>query len=378
MKRSKPLLASILSVLVLLLSGASAAQTPFPTPSQRLTDQSNERSQQNQTHRETNAPTAPVEQTKPPVNSKESQTIPTVSEKDSDNNAQCLLARIWFWIAGTSAQGFLTLLVAGATVALAVFTYKLVEVTRDLHRATKASTEAASKTADAAQAQLDFTKAANEQNITIAKESVEAAKGSAQAAQQSVEVGKLALRADRPYVIVEECALMGVPDTGPVPWKPTEAAAVGSPISASITLRNFGKGPAIIVDLVGRLATVVDLPQPKDFTGCQPMVVVRSAPAGNLAGVISAIRPDEEAKSLAPWLNSFVFDTQERCDAVRQEREKLIFYGLIRYCDVFEEPYETAFLWKYTPPATHGLLATTPFLNKGFFGRGPDSHNHRT
>jgi hypothetical protein len=122
------------------------------------------------------------------------------------------------------------------------------------------------------------------------------------------------------------------------------------------------------------LEVVANLPELKDFKACQTMLSVR---AGS-GETVSAIRSNEEIKSLAPWLNSFVFDSQDKCDAVLQEHAKLIFYGVIRYRDVFEEFFETAFLWEYKPPATLGIMGMTPLLNRGIFIRGAEPYNYRT
>jgi hypothetical protein len=288
-------------------------------------------------------PTQAVQQSSPLASRNPTPTLTGPAGGDAQNGS---------W---TTLLTLLCLIVSAvATALLAGFNWRLVGVTDEMRKATSEAAEAARQSANAASNQLEFTKVANAQNIEIATQAAEAAK-------RNVEIAKLGLKTDRPYLIVEECRLEGMPETGPVPIKTGPAISDLSPLAGVIWFTNFGKGAAIIDEVIGHLVLVPKLPVPKDFFGCQAMAMPKAA-----------IRSNEQVKGLSPMLDMFAFKTQEECDAVMQGTLKLIFYGCIRYSDVFEETYETGFLWTYSPPTK------PPWSFGGFVQKGPAAHNYRT
>jgi hypothetical protein len=336
MKHSITLSAAILIALALLLMAASVAQASqapksSPTPESKSIQV---RKQEDVHAHDQHEPPYPspleIKRPRPPLS----------SAGEQGNQQKDIEGRL------TLFTGLLVI-VGALQFAAACFQY----------RAAKQSAKATQSSASAAQSQLELAQNTSEQSLVIAKESIEAARQSADAARQNVEVGKLWLQVDRPYMLVEECSLSGMPDAGPVPC----GLNFSEQIAASISLRNFGKGPAIIEDICGRFVLMTVLPAARDFTDCHEMIAPKVA-----------MRSGEELKTLAPWLDCLtVLDSQAKCDALMLGMKKLLFYGRIRYRDVFEEQYETAFLWEYS-------RFTITFFDKGFFSRGPESHNYRT
>ena len=144
MKPLKLLSMSILITSALLLSAARNVRAQnLLGPSQSLTKQRNETSQK--TYADTKQSPSPTRAEESPssINSPKSKPSPEKIGDYSNDNEDGLFSRVWAWIASTSAQGFLNFLVAAATIALAIFTGKLVSVTRDMHIATEAATKVA-------------------------------------------------------------------------------------------------------------------------------------------------------------------------------------------------------------------------------------------
>jgi hypothetical protein len=259
-----------------------------------LTHQRNDQSEETQADTKP-APSAELSKT---PNGTESISGQSATETIANNrsSAQFPVCRILkAWIAGITAQGVFNFVIAFATGLLAIFTWKLVSVTRDLHTATveatkvaeenvkasKASADAAKENVKAAEAsvaaanaQLEFTKTANEQNKQIASDA-------AKAAAQNVEVGLLALKSDRPYLVVEKATLSGVikPENRPAQTGGLLANAfqlltlneqLNDPLAffptAIFTFRNYGKGAAIIEELAALIALVDKPPPEHDFS----------------------------------------------------------------------------------------------------------------
>jgi hypothetical protein len=132
MKPSRTCFAFILIASALFLYGAKDLSAQILSgPSQSLTQQENEASNSKP------SPSPPgIEQSPAATNSIVGQPSPKVGMEDSDQHAG-LLWEVWEWILGFSAQGFFNFITAAATLAMAVFSYLLVRITRELHRATE-------------------------------------------------------------------------------------------------------------------------------------------------------------------------------------------------------------------------------------------------
>lgn len=137
MKRSSTWFALILIVSASLLSAAQNVNArPLSGPSQSLTEQGNETTQQTHPDAKTPASSPRVEQSPAAINSPNGQPSADEVREDRDDHAG-VLRKIWEWIGAIQAQAFFNFIIAAATLAMAVFSYLLVCVTRELHRATE-------------------------------------------------------------------------------------------------------------------------------------------------------------------------------------------------------------------------------------------------
>jgi hypothetical protein len=153
-------------------------------------------------------------------------------------------------------------------------------------------------------------------------------KSAADAAKQSARAAELGLKADRPYLLVEDARIRGFP-----PSMPQSIADLADAVTEAVfTLRNYGKGPALVEEIVLRVKAVVDLPPPKDFTDCRKQsVVVEAVPSGGCLKIKS------------DFVEGFITDID--IAAIKGRTKTLIAYGRVIYRDVFKEPYETGFFW---------------------------------
>ncbi len=336
MKLSSTWFALILIASALPLSGAPNVSAQNLRPNQSLTQQGNETAQQTQTDTETDSSPARVEQTPPPINSPSGQ--PSADEVRTDRDQYAgWLGKVGKWLSGISAQAIFNLVTAMATVLLAIFTWKLVVVTRDMHTVTK-----------------------------------------------------LALKVDRPYLILEHAQLTGVlPGDDPVIKEPRQLGELTLPPRffprVVLTFRNYGKGPVIFKEGLIRIDTFSTLPAPRDFSGCEPIGLQ-----------VNAVRAGGKWHPLAQF--NFEADWSALFPDIAARRKTLIAYGCVRYTDpVGESTYETGFCWLFIPPRTElhkmpkgvtDLLAPyrapgapdpeAPILSQmpGDFLRGPKTHNY--
>ena len=273
---------------------------PGPAPSQeaQLSDHGQARTDGRHNPITDSPPTARAQQTvehKP--SSKE------ISGKLHDSESSCWLSLL---SASDVIQLFFNLLMTVATVAVAIFTYQMVGINRDVHKAT----------ADAAGTALD--------SVTVA--------------QESVEISKLALLSDRPYLLIDDAKILGwqIKDIG-YPNAPPSPETV--PLLVEFSMQNYGKGPAIIEEI---LTCVIarppqQLPAPRDYGQCVPV-------------------PLSSVRIVAPGQPSpFRTDSHDglTVSARRAElstgQEHLIAYGCVRYQDTAHRRWETGFLWMFHP-----------------------------
>jgi len=189
MKRLSIWFALILIVLGLLLSGVKNPTQSSGRPSQSLPQQGDEDPNDYQAYSGQWTGTWTV------TNSPTNQRRATDQARNSDQHASTLW-KIWEWITGISAQAVTNTITAIATAFLAIFTYQLVWVTRDLHKASQSATE----------------------------------------------VARLALHTDRPYLLVTS-----------VTAEAFKHVLLGrqEPISrAKVTFQNVGTSPAELIEIV--------------------------------------------------------------------------------------------------------------------------------
>lgn len=178
-----------------------------------------------------------------------------------------------------------------------------------------------------------------------------ASKDAAKAARDSADAAVLALKADRPYVLIATASISGFP---PEPAKglvdPGNALTL-----AKFVLRNFGKGPAIIDEIKIKLKPVETWPAPKDYSDCR-----------DWPEVVEAISSGEPLKIESDFMDGWLSNPE--IEAVTDRVKTLIAYGRVKYRDVFDKLYETGFFWLvYVPPknqfiAGEKLIPAPPYL----------------
>jgi len=160
--------------------------------------------------------------------------------------------------------------------------------------------------------------------VYVGKKAADAAEGSVEAARQSAKAAALSLKANRPYLLVERVEFSSGPYRDNIL------------VTANITFRNFGKGPALIDKLLVAMDRVESLPDPRDYSNCITNILTSQAVASGepTSCTIEHALSREEMKTVRAGFGN-----------------TLIVYGLLTYWDVFKDPvpYETGFLWKFRP-----------------------------
>jgi hypothetical protein len=168
---------------------------------------------------------------------------------------------------------------------------------------------------------LKRTTSATETAASAASQNAIAAKDAADAAKQNADAARLTLKSDRPYLLVEKAELAGFP--------PKTSMSI---VVAKFTFRNYGKGPALIHEVVLKLKVVSERPAPRDFSGCKEW-----------KATVDAVTPAERLVIPTDFVDGSI--GEEDTTAVINGSKTLIAYGQLRYRDVFDNPYETGFFW---------------------------------
>jgi hypothetical protein len=138
-------------------------------------------------------------------------------------------------------------------------------------------------------------------------------------AKKSVEIARLSLVADRPYMIVLDAEFR------------EHRSEKSVFMESHIHVRNCGKSPAIIDELVAFLGVVANFPSVGDFSKCGTGII--SEPAYS-AG-----------EKMKDYVANFVVSIAARESADAGGENHVVLYGRYRYHDVFGNHYETAFLY---------------------------------
>jgi hypothetical protein len=163
-----------------------------------------------------------------------------------------------------------------------------------------------------------------------------AAKESADAALATAEATKLALAADRPFLMAEE------PDIDPL--------SCDVLICATLHFRNRGKGPAIIDRLAFSLEPAPDEP---DFH----TLIATANPEKQIIEVV--IGPAEKSSHYIVYCYSEVRPIRTKSGAIDihsplvklllDKKERLTLSGFVEYHDTSGNPHITEFVWRYMP-----------------------------
>jgi hypothetical protein len=156
------------------------------------------------------------------------------------------------------------------------------------------------------------------------------------------QTSRLALKADRPYLILEHAQLTGVSrGDDPVIKEPQQNELTTPPRffpRVVLNFRNYGKGPVIFREGLIRIDAFAILPPARDFSGCQRMGLQANAVrAGGIWYPLAQFNYEADWTALFP--------------DIAAERKCLIAYGCVRYTDpIGEDSYETGFCWIFIPP----------------------------
>jgi hypothetical protein len=203
-----------------------------------------------------------------------------------------------------------------------------------------------------------------QRQVEIAEESTAAAKASAEASKQSANTANLALHIDRPFLVPDKFTFADAPLSHVAQLFKSDTVKsyvidhkLISPATVPVTfrLRNYGKGPAVMRKVIGRIAvasSVSEIPI-DDFSECEEWPVSRSVfGIGDEESISSPILAmigihNPKAGSLT---------VEEQC-AIINSQAILIVYGQIAYTDLFDASFFVDFCWIYSSFAFLGLAS---------------------
>lgn len=162
-------------------------------------------------------------------------------------------------------------------------------------------------------------------------------------ARQSTEVSRLASQVNRPFLLVTE-PIMTREERHDLPFSFL--------VQARVVLRNFGTGPADIIDFIIEIG-LFDIPPPDPDPDYDAME------AGQLN--YSLIAPGEIVNDRIPPA-SISLDGKE-WELVQQEKKRIGIYGRIRYKGTTDQVYWTRFFWWRFPNAPYLARANEKKLN---------------
>jgi len=208
--------------------------------------------------------------------------------------------------------------------------------------------------------------------------------------RRQANIATLALRTDRPYLILEYAQLTGVlSGDGPVTKETPQLEELITPPRffprVVLNFRNYGKGPVIFGEGIIRIDAFATMPAARDFSGCQRMGL--QANAVRAGGIW---RPLAQFNSEVDWTALF--------PDIAAGRKSLIAYECVRYTDpIGKDTYETGFCWIFIPPRAEfqtmpksvvellepyrapgapGPQTPIPIKMPSDFVRGPKTHNY--
>ncbi len=148
------------------------------------------------------------------------------------------------------------------------------------------------------------------------------------------KVANNALYADRPYLLFLDRPEQKFFD----PQSREDKVFVIS--SARCSVKNLGKGPAILTKIMARMKLANDLKLPPDFSDCLEIRAFKEPVIEDKAPSEFFVPIDGYLVQVADW------------ESLRRGETKIVLYGTISYEDVFKNPYVTAFGYVYEGPGT--------------------------
>jgi len=295
MKRSSTWFALILIASALLLRAAPSVNAQNLGPSQSLTQQGNKTAQQAQSNTKTSTSSPRIEQTPSPVNSENGQSGSDKVRSDGDKDTP-RLTEFWKWIGGwltnVSGQAFFNLVMTVATVFVAIFTGQLVYATRKMQTASEA-----------------------------------------------------ALHVNRPFLLVTDVKCLRFTRDGST----NEMLYI---YEFDVCLRNFGIGPADIVDYIA-VAAARNIPTEATFadhpSGSGTVIFLEPGAEPFVYYAATGRRLSESLVAPNEWAEGRIKEkatlTRADCDAVRNGKARIGIDGIIRYRGAPKQVYWTRFFW---------------------------------
>jgi hypothetical protein len=178
------------------------------------------------------------------------------------------------------------------------------------------------------------------------------------ASMRSAEVAQAALRADRPFLLIEESRLENFQSEGEVFKR--GALADGQEVRAIFKFSNCGKSPAIVTKIEGRLFLSKTL-QPikldegldaEDFPNWGDLNVRWITPLRNVIAVGTTSPPYTLVLDTGRYrgvTTGCLSDTTFR--QLSDHKLVVMLFGYVRYTDVLQRKHETEFRGTYNPPS---------------------------
>lgn len=168
----------------------------------------------------------------------------------------------------------------------------------------------------------------------------------------AVEIAQTALRADRPFLLIESPKLLY--------FEPVSKIRADTlPISIKFIFRNCGKNPAIISKVLCRLAVVKTLRPISTDAGIEADDFPRFGHYERCKWVDireNVIAADEKSTPYSVELETTRSDVEKgklsdaTFDLLTKHALLLVVHGVVRYSDILQRRHETEFIGIYNPP----------------------------
>ena len=187
---------------------------------------------------------------------------------------------------------------------------------------------------------------------------------------KSLEIAELALKSDRPYLLIEKARMFGIQGHDSYGGLSSTIAEYDHFVpNAVFSFRNFGNGPAFIDEAIIHMFPLIDFPKVNDFTGCKLADI----------GGVEAVGAGEPWKVGIGWVEDRLISKPDYEEIVKGNK-RIFVWGRIRYKDVLGGSYETVFCWVAQPPIeVFRAVGEPPVLTISMedrFIRGPKTHNY--
>ena len=195
---------------------------------------------------------------------------------------------------------------------------------------------------------------ATEDAANAARDNAIAAKDAAEATKKNAEIAELALKVDRPYLLVEKVELIGFGKEGRPDHDPRAPRGL---VAGMISFRNYGQGPARVKEITCAMRVVDNLLPARDYSECK-----------EYSGFPDVIGQDKVYDVPVAVFGSVNEDSRK---ALWQGEKRLIAYGRLRYGDLAENRNYIGGFYLELNTFRKVLPDAEPMMS-----RGPKTHNY--